>query len=143
MNKERSIKQWVESCINAEEERGASASSVAEAGRHLRRAATTFGEQGITDVKKITPSLLRDYVMDSRQQYGPPTIKTMVWSLRKFGNFLVVQQVISSNPAGDLHHPKLSPRRNLPEYLSAVQLRQLMTTTAERRSLPDAPLPFF
>ncbi len=124
--------EWVERCMEAEVERGASASSVAECGRSLRRAAKAFSGQGIDDVVLLTAARLRDYVLNCRQKYGPPTIKTIIWSLRKFGNFLVVQQALESNPANDLHHPKLSPRRQLPGYLSAPELRQLLTAGADR-----------
>jgi len=127
-----SIGEWVEHCVEAEEERGASASSVAESGRCLRRAAKRFADEGIEDVSLLTAARLRDYVLGCCQDYGPPTIKTIVWSLRKFGNFLVVQQALPANPAGDLHHPKLSPRRHLPGYLSATELRQLLRAGADR-----------
>ena len=132
MNVVLSIGQWVERCMEAEHARGASASSVAEAGRYLRRAAKTFAAEGIEDVSELTAVRLRDYVIGCRKDYGPPTIKTIVWSLRKFGNFLVVQQLLTSNPANDLHHPKLSSRRLLPGYLSATELRQLLTAGADR-----------
>jgi len=131
------MKDLVERCIDAEIERDASASTVAECGRSLRRAAKTFAEQGIEDVSLLTSARLRDYVLGCSQQYGAATIKTIVWSLRKFGNFLVLQRMLNSNPAKDLHHPKLSPRRNLPRYLSASQLRQLLTTAAQKCSLAD------
>jgi len=132
MSQQLSIEQWVECCMVAEEERQASASSVAEAGRHLRRMAKAFSDEGIECVSDLTPSRLRDYVLGCRKRYGPPTIKGIVWSLRKFGDFLVVQQMLETNPAADLHHPKLSPRRQLPMYLSATELRQLLTTGSER-----------
>ncbi len=137
MDKALTIEEWVDRCIDGEVQRGASPSSVAECGRCLRRMAKAFGEQALDDVSQLSAAGLRDYVLSCRQKYGPPTIKTIVWSLRKFGDFLVVQQALASNPASDLHHPKLSPRRNLPRYLSASQLRQLLTTTAEERTLAD------
>ena len=132
MSEGLSIEQWVERCMAAEEERGASASSVAESGRCLRRAAESFSDEGIEEVSLLSAPRLRDYVIGCRQHFGPPTIKTIVWSLRKFGNFLVVNQALTANPAADLHHPKLSPRRNLPGYLSATELRQLLTVGADR-----------
>jgi len=131
------IGEWVERCLQTEIERGASESSVAESGRCLRRAAKAFETKGIVDVALLTPARLRDYVLDCTGRYGPPTIKAIVWSLRKFGNFLVVRQALASNPAADLHHPKLSPRRNLPDYLSSSQLRCLLTTASEQRPLGD------
>ena len=131
------MEELVERCIEAEVERGASASTVAECGRCLRRAAKAFAEQGIEDASLLTSVRLRDYVLNCRERYKPPTIKTIVWSLRKFGDFLVLQQVLDSNPASDLHHPKLSPRRNLPRYLSPSQLQQLLSTAAEKCSLCD------
>jgi len=132
MVSELSMGEWVERCMESEEERGASASSVAESGRCLRRVAKAFAAEGLKDVSELTAVRLRDYVIGCRQDYGPPTIKTIVWSLRKFGNFLVVQQALASNPANDPHHPKLSPQRQLPGYLSATELRQLLTAGADR-----------
>ena len=132
MTEQLSIEQWVERCMEAEQERQASASSVAEAGRHLRRMAKSFRDEGLAAPSDLTAVRLRDYVLRCRQHYGPPTIKAIVWSLRKFGNFLVVEQVLEANPAVDLHHPKLAARRQLPGYLSAAQLRQLLTAATER-----------
>jgi len=132
MSEKMSIGQWVERCMETEKERGASASSVAEAGRHLRRVAAALLDDGFVAVSDLTAVRLREYILGCRQDYGPPTIKSIVWSLRKFGNFLVVQQALEANPAADLHHPKLSPRRCLPGYLSGAELRQLLTAAAER-----------
>ena len=131
------MKELVESCIESEVERNASASTVAECGRCLRRATKALAEKGIEDASLLTPAHLRDYVVACGEKYKPPTIKTIVWALRKFGNFLVLQGILASDPAIDLHHPKLSPRRNLPGYLSASQLRQLLTTATEFCSLSD------
>ena len=131
------MEELVERCIEAEVERDASASTVAECSRCLRRAVKAFAEQGIEDASLLTSARLRDYVLSCRESYGPPTIKTIVWSLRKFGDFLVLQRIRDSNPANDLHHPKLSPRRNLPGYLSSVQLQQLLSTAVEKCSLCD------
>ncbi len=56
---ELSIGQWVERCMTAEEERGASARSVAESGRCLRRAAESFSAEGIEEVSLLTAPRLR------------------------------------------------------------------------------------
>ena len=75
MSEGLSIGQWVERCMAAEEERGASASSVAESGRCLRRAAEIFSDEGIEEVSLLSAPRLRDYVIGCRQHFGPPTIR--------------------------------------------------------------------
>jgi integrase/recombinase XerD len=61
----------------------------------------------------------------------------MVWSLRKFGAFLTIRGHLAVDPAAELHHPKISPRANLPEFLDEHELRGLLTTTAESGVLQD------
>jgi len=75
---------------------------------------------------------LKDYVLLCRGRGGPTLGKAIVWALRKLGGYLALVQLLAHNPARDLHHPKMSVRAKLPEYLSATQLRRLLQNTAQR-----------
>jgi hypothetical protein len=55
--------------------------------------------------------------MDKGKGRGRNLMKAVVWSLRKFGAFLVLRNIMSKNPARPLRHLKMSPRNQLPKYL--------------------------
>jgi site-specific recombinase XerD len=55
-----------------------------------------------------------------------------VWSLRKFGAYLVLRSILPENPAKPLRHPKMSPRSQLPRYLSETQLKTLLHSAAQK-----------
>lgn len=50
--------------------------------------------------------------------------------MRKFGKHLALLQVVKEDPARNLRHPKFHPRSELPEYLSAFQLKKLLEYAA-------------
>jgi len=133
----KTISDWIELCIDAERERGVSQSTLSEAGRYLRRTAEYYAKREIFDIEGLSQHSLKEYIIEVSGSYGPPTVKTIVWALRKFGDFLVVMQVVAKNPAADLHHPKMPKRATLPVYLSSSQLRELLTTAAQSRPFSD------
>ena len=51
--------------------------------------------------------------------------------------YISLIQIVPENPARYLRHPKIPKRAHLPEYLSAGQLRQLLTKCATTRSFQD------
>ena len=57
-------------------------------------------------------------------------MQALVWSLRKFGKYLALLQVVNKDPAQNLRHPKFHPRSELPEYLTKKELRRLLEYSA-------------
>jgi integrase/recombinase XerD len=80
---------------------------------------------------------MRQYVQYRGRGLGPNLIKAVVWSLRKFGAFLVLRNILPENPARPLRHPKMSPRRQLPKYLSETQLKTLLHSAAQKLNKRD------
>ena len=85
-------------CIQNEKDLGLGESSVEELKRYL----TGLADHCKGRLKRITdlsPLFLKDYVELRCKNTGPSVVKALVWSLRKFGAFLRLRQVLSENPA--------------------------------------------
>ena len=137
VNRETEINQLVNKCLDIEYQRNLATKSLKELKRYL----TEFGEyckkKEIYSVHELTPKFLKEYVEQCWQRGNFPLVKAIVWSLRKFGAYLALVQIIPDNPAQYLRHPKIPKRRKLPEYLRASQLRQLLERCAHTRSFQD------
>lgn len=126
----RDIQSAVCACIEHEKNRRMAQRSVHELERYYAQLVEYCSSSGIKSVSQLTPQFLKDYVIHCSQRGGPTLVKAIVWALRKLGAYIVLAQLLPQNPAKHLHHPKISPRAKLPEYLSARQLRNLLETAA-------------
>ena len=130
------IYSLVNDCIISEKERGLSEATIKELKRYLHEFAEYF-QKKLTDIENLTSDFLRQYVEHRGNGQGPDLVKAVVWSLRKFGAFLVLTNILSVNPAKPLRHPKIHPRNKLPKYLKKDQLRTLLKSAAENMSKID------
>ena len=80
----------------------------------------------------LTPAVLKDYVLHRVGTGGPTLGKAVIWSLRKLGAWLALVQLVEEDPARHLHHPQMSRRARLPQYLSPAQLRAVLQGAAYR-----------
>ena len=119
------IYELVNDCIESEAERGIEKTTLKELRRYLHEFADYCQQNPIT-VEQISSDFMRRYVQFRGEGRGPNLVKAVVWSLRKFGAFLVLRNILSENPARPLRHPKMSPRSQLPKYLSESQLKTLL-----------------
>ena len=131
------IKPLIELCLQTEQDRGLSKNSIAELKRYLNEFSTYCECQNIYSVKDITPPFLKDYIDQRCKSAGPNLKKAIVWSLRKFGKHLALLQIVEDDPARKLRHPKFHPRSELPEYLSASQLKNLLEYAVNNLELRD------
>ena len=131
------INPLVQLCLQTEQDRGLSKNSIVELKRYLNEFSTYCEYQNIYSVKEITPPFLKDYINQRCESAGPNLKKAVVWSLRKFGKHLALLQVVKEDPAKNLRHPKFHPRSELPEYLSASQLKNLLEYAANNLELCD------
>jgi len=131
------ISHLVDQCIHAECVRGLSRRSVAELRHHLGSFAAFVVEHSVASLDGITPLLIKDFLLDANPAGSASVGKAMVWTLRKFGAFLALRQLLPDNPAKGIGHPKARPREKLPEYLKAGRLRVLMESAALTHSLQD------
>lgn len=127
----------IERCIDSERMRNLSPRSLFEIRLHLGRFSDYCLDQGISSFQELNAALLKDFIMHTNPCGSPSQGKAIIWTLRKFFSYLALWNIVPSNPARALSHPKISPRHKLPQYLTAAQLRTFMTTAAESNSLQD------
>ncbi len=125
------IYELVNDCIESEAERGIEKTTLKELRRYLHEFADYCQKNPIT-VEKISSDFMRRYVQFRGKGRGPNLVKAVVWSLRKFGAFLVLRNILPENPARPLRQPKMSPRSQLPKYLSEPQLKALLHSAAKK-----------
>ncbi len=130
------IFELVNDCIKFETERGIAKTTLKELSRYLHEFAD-YCQQNQIIVEQLSSEFMRRYVQHRGRGLGPNLIKAVVWSLRKFGAFLVLRNILSENPARSLRHSKMSPRSQLPKYLSQHQLKTLLNSAAQKPNKRD------
>ena len=130
------IFELVNDCIELEVERGIAKTTIKELNRYLHEFAHYCQQKSVT-AEQISSDFMRGYVQSRGAGLGPNLIKAVVWSLRKFGAYLVLRSVLPENPARPLRHPKMSPRSQLPRYLSETQLKTLLHSAAQKLNNRD------
>ena len=134
---ETSLPALVEQCLLRERELGLAPRSLRSCGQYLRQFVEYCAAEGIARGSDLTAALITGYIAARGASGGPPPVKSLVWSVRKLCSFLCLRGILSENPARDLRHPPISVRSELPRYLSAAQLRQVLTCAARDRPLQD------
>jgi len=128
---------YIRGCLDAERARNLSERSIKELGMHLGKLHSYCNKQEIGALNEMSPVFLKGFLLAYNPDSSASLGKALVWTLRKFFSFLTLNQLIPENSAQSLKHPKISPMANLPQYLSAGELRTLMETTAKTGSLLD------
>lgn len=127
----------IDRCIESERTRDISPRSLIELRLHLSRFSDYCQIKGVLSFLELDAALLKDFILHTNPSGSPAQGKAIIWTLRKFFSYLALWNIVTSNPARALPHPKISPRHTLPRYLTAAQLRTFMTTSAESNSLQD------
>jgi len=130
------IFEFVNDCIEFEAERGIAKTTIKELNRYLHEFANYCQHKSVT-AEQISSDFMRGYVQSRGAGLGANLIKAVVWSLRKFGAYLVLRSILPENPARALRHPKMSPRNQLPRYLSETQLKRLLHSAAQKLNKRD------
>lgn len=117
-------------CLEMELNRGLLPRSLEELDRYLNGFVSYSTDQAVDKPDDLTPDFLTKYVLWRCEGFGPSLVKGTVWSLRKLGNYMVLKQIVTVNPAAGLQHPKINPRSELPKYLKAPELRALLEHAA-------------
>ena len=125
------IDSLIKHCLKVEQDRKLSVNSIKELKRYLMEFGKYCKVNGISSPTQLHPDFLRKYSEYRCINAGPNLKKAVVWSLRKFGKFLNLIQVVSDDPAKNLRHPKFHPRSRLPEYLGETELRKLLEYAAK------------
>jgi hypothetical protein len=81
-------------------------------------------ERGLTDLSDVEPVHVATYV--EQLKLAPPSIKQRLAALRRLFDWLVVGQVIPTNPATSVRGPRYSSRKGKTPVLSAEEVRELV-----------------
>ena len=98
--------------------------------RAYARAASRFSawcaEHGLDDLQAIEPVHVAAYIEGLQSQMTAPSIKLQLAALRVLLDWLVVGQVIPSNPAASVRGPKHSVKKGKTPVLAADEARTLI-----------------
>lgn len=112
------------------EDKKSSANTEASYRRDLQKAAAYFAEQEITDVRQITATNIRSYLLYlEKRQFASSTVSRNVASLHAFFHYLFRVRKIEEDPSEQLHPPKVE--KKAPVILSVDQLDRLMDQPRE------------
>ena len=102
-----------------------SANTEASYRRDLQKAAAFFAQQQITDVREITSTNIRSYLLYlEKQNFSSATVSRNVASLHAFFHFLFKARKIEEDPSEQLHPPKVE--KKMPVDLSVAPVDKLM-----------------
>ena len=82
------------------------------------------GARGINDVRKVQPMHVAAYI--AGLQFAAPSIKQHLAALRTLFDWLVVGQVIPTNPASSVRGPRYSVKNGKTAVMSAEEVRSLL-----------------
>lgn len=83
-------------------------------------------DRGIREMAEIQPMHVAAYIESLEAEYSKPTIKQHLACLRMMFDWLVVGQIVSSNPAHSVRGPKHSVSVGVTPVLSAEEARVLI-----------------
>lgn len=114
-------------------ERGVSEHTVRAYRNDLTEFADWLGEFAkIIDVRRISRRNVRDFLGSlARYGYERSSISRKTSSLKSFFKFLLRENIVNINPAGDIKYPK--PKRKLPSFLSIEEMNKLLDDNLSKR----------
>jgi site-specific recombinase XerD len=83
-------------------------------------------KRGIKDLKLVRPVVVAAYIEQLQETLSKPSVKQQLATIRMLFDWLVVGQVISTNPASSVRGPKHSVKKGKTPILSAEETRQLL-----------------
>ena len=94
--------------------------------RAASRFSTWCAEHGLGDLQLIEPVHVAAYIESLQQQMTAPSVKLQLAALRVLFDWLVVGQVIPSNPASSVRGPRHSVKKGKTPVLAADEARTLI-----------------
>jgi|SRR5579863_1850772 len=98
------------------------------------KAASRFSEwckaRGLDDLARLETIHVSAYVEELQQDHAAPTVKQHLAALRMLFDWLVVKQVIPTNPAHPVRGPKHSVRKGKTPVLNVDETRELLDAIA-------------
>lgn len=83
-------------------------------------------EHNLSDLARVQPMHVAAYVEELQQTHSRPTIKQQLAALKMLFDWLVIGQVVPSNPAQNVRGPKHSQKKGKTPVLSVEEARTLL-----------------
>lgn len=126
--------------IAYEQSRGLSLRSLKELRSVLAKLTDFIREQEIASLQSVSAATLKEFLLHQNPSGSPAQGKMLIWVVRKFFAWLVLNNDMPHNPAASLIHPKIPQREHLPQYLSPEELDSLMETSFASFSIKEATI---
>jgi site-specific recombinase XerD len=101
----------------------------------VRQFSAFCAEHGIVDLAQVEPVHVAAFVEDQLRQCSKPTVKQRLAALRMLFDWMVVGQVLSTNPAHAVRGPKHTQRKGKTPVLNVDEARALIDAI-DTTSLP-------
>lgn len=99
--------------------------------RDLMKLCTFLGEQGVTEVGKITVTNLNSYMLYlEKRKFAPATISRNIASIKAFYHFLYKGKLVEEDVSESLRPPKLE--KKLPEIMTMHEVAKLLEQPDEK-----------
>ncbi len=83
-------------------------------------------QHGLQSLQTIEPVHVATYIESLQRQMAPPSVKQHLAAIRMLFDWLVVGQVIPTNPASSVRGPKYSTKKGKTPVLTAEEARMLL-----------------
>jgi site-specific recombinase XerD len=84
-------------------------------------------EQGISELAQVRPIHVASYIEVLKEKIAAPSVKLKLAAIRMLFDWLVVGQVVPSNPASSVRGPKHMVRKGKTPVLSVDEARELLS----------------
>lgn len=81
--------------------------------------------RGVSDIADVEPMMVAAYVTHMESTHSAPSIKQHLTAIRQLFDFLVINQVITMNPAGSVKAPRHVVKKGKTPVLTADEMRKL------------------
>ena len=85
-------------------------------------------QNGLQEVRDIEPAHVAAYAEGLQRRLAAPSIRLQLAALRMLFGWLVVGQVLTTNPARSIRNPKLSARKRKARKFTAEEARNLLNS---------------
>lgn len=101
----------------------------------VRQFSAFCARHGIVDLAQVEPVHVAAFIEDQLREHSRPTVKQRLAALRMLFDWMVVGQVLASNPAHAVRGPKHTQRKGKTPVLTADEARDLLDSI-DASSLP-------
>lgn len=106
-------------------EKGLSENTLESYGRDVGKFLEFLSRQGISDISVVKYDNIADFLADSKEKgFNPATIVRSIVSIKQFFKYLIIEKLISEDPASQIKTPKM--KKSIPGVISLDDVETLL-----------------